>query len=552
MPSRASSSSATSTTALPSLDSLSFAFSCACWCSGSRPVSISATASHALPPFVCPVPAPVAPGVSGPGATTSAATTASPQTPTRPEAFAQSHPPAQTSPTAATLLEYSSPSVAATYSPRSAAASSTVAPPLSATSPSFRSVASRRPTRRLWNPANFTPRSPPARASSIRKRRPSTPPPPPVPVPADPLHLLLPSASVPLDSPLLSPAPVHVSARSSLARDSPSPHRSSLPRSLSLRLSDTDKRSSLRALAPPVSSPRAPSPRYPPVATPEPSTPIPFAAKGKNPAYPMATDSQHLHDSALSSGSPAAATADVLRTDASSAFARDLERGPDATPALDLRLSFEGIGSPLSSDSSIMGEDIDGADGEEWGPQHPCYPHLNPYVPVDSHEYTTTRIIRVRRDFLIAGDVAPTFANLYPEILDPAGLPEHEFRRIIERINTDLLHTYNPYSLHNVLDAVLGLVTGWIWEDVGLTNVKLRLRKIERWIEEWNRNMERTMEVEGKGTAPKILPLRLSGYMSLDIQIPDPEIAPAQLSPTTPGSGVPRDGLSTPKSVVAI
>jgi len=32
---------------------------------------------------------------------------------------------------------------------------------------------------------------------------------------------------------------------------------------------------------------------------------------------------------------------------------------------------------------------------------------------------TATRIIRIRRDWMVVGDLAPTFSNIYPEILDP-------------------------------------------------------------------------------------------------------------------------------------
>ncbi|KKF95255.1 Ras modification protein ERF4 [Ceratocystis platani] len=232
-------------------------------------------------------------------------------------------------------------------------------------------------------------------------------------------------------------------------------------------------------------------------------------------------------------------------------FSRDLERGPDSLAPPNFRVSLGSVGSGLSSsDSSMMGEDVDGIDGEEWGPQHPCYPHRNPYVPVDSPEYSGTRIIRVRRDFLVSGDVTPAFADLYPEILDPAGMPEAEFRRVVERVNKHLQETFDPYSARNVVDGVLGLVTGWIWEDLGMTNVKQRLKSIEAWLENWNREMERSMGAEGRSMAPKIIPLRLSGYMSLDIQIPDPEIAPAQNSPTTPGSAMSRIAPFTPQAAI--
>jgi hypothetical protein len=153
--------------------------------------------------------------------------------------------------------------------------------------------------------------------------------------------------------------------------------------------------------------------------------------------------------------------------------------------------------------------------GEEWGPQHPCYPHLNPHVPVDSPEYVTTRIIRIRRDWLLEGDLAPTFSNLYPEILDPAGLPEHEFRRAIEKLNGELVPTFSPYNWRNILDGMLGLATGWLWDDFGFTGVKSRLSQLEKWIEQWNMEMEKTFSGNEGSFPPRIMPLRSTGYMSV-------------------------------------
>jgi hypothetical protein len=248
-------------------------------------------------------------------------------------------------------------------------------------------------------------------------------------------------------------------------------------------------------------------------------------------------------------------------------FSQDLERGPatlnNVRNSTASRMS--GIGSAISSDdSSIMGDPDQ--QPYEWGPQHPCFPHLNPHVPIDSPEYTTTRIIRIRRDWLIEGDLAPTFSNLYPEILDPAGLSEQEFRRVIEKLNGELVPVFNPYSFRNILDGVLGLATGWVWEDFGLTGAKSRLRKLENWIEQWNADMEKSVTAEPGAIPPKIVPLRRTGYMTvsltnsispspnldtdkssmqLDIQIPDPEIVgPASSTPGASRSG-PADAPAT-------
>lgn len=203
---------------------------------------------------------------------------------------------------------------------------------------------------------------------------------------------------------------------------------------------------------------------------------------------------------------------------AGQSYSQDLERGPDVmNPRHSAATMGDGIGSAVSSsNSSIMGEDVH-ADEEAWGPQHPCYPHLNPHVPLDSPENTSTRIIRIKRDWMVRGDLAPTFSNLYPEILDPAGLSEQEFRRIIEKLNGELIPIFNPFSLRNVVDGVLGVVTGWLWDDFGLTAAKSRLNKLEKWIEDWNVDMEKAMDSIEGATAPKLISLRRTGYMSVSV-----------------------------------
>ncbi|KAF5015164.1 hypothetical protein F66182_13600, partial [Fusarium sp. NRRL 66182] len=157
-------------------------------------------------------------------------------------------------------------------------------------------------------------------------------------------------------------------------------------------------------------------------------------------------------------------------------------------------------------------------DSEEiaWGPAHPCFPHMNPHVPLQSEEFTTTRIIRIRRDWMVKGDLAPTFSNLYPEILDPI-LPEQEFRRIIAKVNGELVKAFDPFSLRNWFDSAMGLVTGWIWDGLGFAGIKTHLRNIEDWLEKWNREV-------GSKDGVRIWSLRRTAYMTLDIQIPDPKV----------------------------
>lgn len=168
-----------------------------------------------------------------------------------------------------------------------------------------------------------------------------------------------------------------------------------------------------------------------------------------------------------------------------------------------------GQGYPGGDDASV-GEEL------AWGPSHPCFPHLNPHVPVNSPEYSATRVIRVRRDWMIVGDLAPAFSNIYPEILDPL-MPEPEFRYVIEHINQTLVRAYNPFSAWNWFDGLMGLLTGWFWEDFRPMGIKGQLRALEQWLEDWNHTV-------GARDGVKIIPLRRTGYMNLDIQIPDPQV----------------------------
>ncbi|KAH7074415.1 Golgin subfamily A member 7/ERF4 family-domain-containing protein [Paraphoma chrysanthemicola] len=162
-------------------------------------------------------------------------------------------------------------------------------------------------------------------------------------------------------------------------------------------------------------------------------------------------------------------------------------------------------------------------DGDEqsefpWGPSHPCFPHPNPHVPLTSDLYDSTRIIRIKRDWMMKGDLAPTFANLYPEILDPL-VSEDDFRILIKKINDTLIDAFDPFTFRAWLDAVLGVATFWLWEDAGFTGVKKKLKDLENWIDDWNHNV-------GAKEAVKIIPLRRTGYLTLDIQIPDPHLGP--------------------------
>ncbi|KAH9872883.1 hypothetical protein J1614_005277, partial [Plenodomus biglobosus] len=170
-----------------------------------------------------------------------------------------------------------------------------------------------------------------------------------------------------------------------------------------------------------------------------------------------------------------------------------------------------------SRTGSARGDD-DAVSEFPWGPSHPCFPHPNPHVPLTSDLYNTTRIIRIKRDWMIKGDLAPTFANLYPEILDPL-VSEDDFRLLIKKINDTLIDAFDPFTFRAWLDAVMGVATFWLWDDAGLTGVKRKLADLESWIEGWNQDV-------GAKEAVKIISLRRTGYLTLDVQIPDPHLGP--------------------------
>ncbi|KIW26895.1 uncharacterized protein PV07_06688 [Cladophialophora immunda] len=192
-------------------------------------------------------------------------------------------------------------------------------------------------------------------------------------------------------------------------------------------------------------------------------------------------------------------------------------------------------------------EDSDVAEELAWGPSHPCFPHFNPHVPLHSPEYGATRIIRIRRDWMVVGDLAPTFSNIYPEILDPL-MQEQEFRYVIEHINQTLCQAYDPFSTWNWFDGIMGVLTGWFWEDFRPWGIKGALKGLEEWLEDWNHTV-------GARDGVKIIPLRRTGYMNLDIQIPDPQVRVVGedgesqgLRPNTQGTGT---ATAPPQSATA-
>lgn len=124
---------------------------------------------------------------------------------------------------------------------------------------------------------------------------------------------------------------------------------------------------------------------------------------------------------------------------------------------------------------------------------------------------------------MLEGDLAPTFSNTYPEILEP-WVSEADFRTLVKSINEGLIAAFAPRGWRAWADAVLGVATGWIWEDLGLAAVKKGARDVEVLIEEWNGQRRNGLEKQEDAEVVGAISLRRTGYMSLDIQIPDPHI----------------------------
>lgn len=124
---------------------------------------------------------------------------------------------------------------------------------------------------------------------------------------------------------------------------------------------------------------------------------------------------------------------------------------------------------------------------------------------------------------MVVGDLAPTFSNTYPEVLEP-WISEADFRTLIKEINDGLVTAFSPYGWRAWVDSALGVATGWIWEDLGFAAVKSQVRRVEQLIEEWNGRRGNTLEKDEEGELVRAIPLRRTGYLCLDIQIPDPHV----------------------------
>ncbi|KAL8707491.1 MAG: hypothetical protein Q9220_007481 [cf. Caloplaca sp. 1 TL-2023] len=172
---------------------------------------------------------------------------------------------------------------------------------------------------------------------------------------------------------------------------------------------------------------------------------------------------------------------------------------PSQPPPLPLSPSAANTTNPPSPTTSIP-----------WGPSHPCFPHPNPHLPPSSPLSTSTRIIRIPRDWSLSGDLYPQYSNTYPEILSP-WVSEPEFRELVQGVNEGLMGAYDTRGWRSWVELGVGVGTGWVWESLfGGWKGKAGARGVEAWVREWNEKVGKKEGGEGVGC--------------LDIQIPDPQV----------------------------
>jgi len=177
----------------------------------------------------------------------------------------------------------------------------------------------------------------------------------------------------------------------------------------------------------------------------------------------------------------------------------------------------------------------------------------NNYCAQDSLCFATTRIVRVPRCYTSSSlsDIIPQFSNFVPGTetaalsnsnvstftvagsfdgnifgitsltpLVPALLSPHQFQDIVNSVNDHLYRAFNPYSYQVVIENTLQVLSGGLFSSlwnryISESYSKRELLQLERYIESLNDTLA--------AKDVKIISPRLSGYLSLDFQIPKPQ-----------------------------
>ena len=153
---------------------------------------------------------------------------------------------------------------------------------------------------------------------------------------------------------------------------------------------------------------------------------------------------------------------------------------------------------------------------------------------------------------MTVADLYPQYSEIYPEIL-AAWMTETEFRSLVSSVNAACERAFSPKGAKAWVDTILGVLTGWLWEDFGFDRGSRGIVDIENIIDQWNENIRRRRVEEGVlnskddlGDKPGKPREGLENFlgcaswtrtagMSLDFVIPDPKVS------VTNGSG-PRQG----------
>lgn len=182
---------------------------------------------------------------------------------------------------------------------------------------------------------------------------------------------------------------------------------------------------------------------------------------------------------------------------------------------------------------------------EEHGPENPiCITHFpNIYVPEESDEFRTTRVVRIPRRFESSTEF-PNFSTQLPGS-EPAALPDThnkefvpagefegqwygeasvsplsnyldqaEWTEIVTRINSLLEAAYNPITRRNFVNVILDLLTLNLWSIIEPYLFVNPLQSVEDYVSEINRSESFRL----KGI--KIIPPRESSYLSVCIDSP--------------------------------
>ena len=85
---------------------------------------------------------------------------------------------------------------------------------------------------------------------------------------------------------------------------------------------------------------------------------------------------------------------------------------------------------------------------------------------------------------------------------------------LVEKVNEGLIKAMNPWGPRNWLDALLGIVTGWLWEDFGLTSARKRVRQVEQVLGDWN-SQRRKAGTDGEDEMVRVVELQKTAYMTV-------------------------------------